>query len=85
MRSDYALKLRRADERAEWRSGLTFEEAMILVSQRIEAEEHTPEPRYLTATVYRGAMAVSLSRYFPPRMRRKDTPPEDLIAMRNAG
>ena len=75
------MKLQRTGDRPEWRTGLTLQEALILVSERIEAEEHKPEPRYLTATVYRDAMAVILSRYFPPRMRRKDIPPEDLAGL----
>jgi hypothetical protein len=68
---EYALKLKRDGELPKWRTDLTLPEALILVSQGIEAEERKPEPRYLTATVYRDAMAVTLSRYFPPRMRKK--------------
>jgi hypothetical protein len=79
---EYGLKLHRANERPVWRTGLTLQEALILVSERIEAEEQTPEPRYLTATIYRHAMPVSLSRYFPPRMRRKDLSPEDVAQFR---
>lgn len=68
---EYALKLKRDGEPPEWRADLTLPEALLLTSRRIEAEERDPEPRYLTATVYRDAMAVTLSRYFPPRMRKK--------------
>ncbi len=68
---EYALKLKRDGEPPEWRTDLTLPEALLLTSRRIEAEERDPEPRYLTATVYRDAMAVTLSRYFPPRMRKK--------------
>lgn len=76
---DYALKLHRSKQRPEWRTGLTLREALILVSEQIEAEERKPEPRYLTATIYRSAMVVSLSRYFPPSMRDK-LPSEELLA-----
>lgn len=74
---EYALKLQRGAGRPLWRTGLTFEEALILVSESLLAEERKPSPRYLTATIYRNAMVVSLSRFFPAEMRQKNLSPED--------
>lgn len=82
---DYALKLQRGAERPEWRTGLTLQEALILASDRLQSEEQKPEPRYLTATIYRQAMVVSLTRYFPPSMRAKGLSAEELEDLRNLG
>lgn len=79
---DYALKIQRGAARPEWRTGLTLEEALILTSNFLQAEERKPTPRYFTATVYRNAMVVSLCRYFPPEMRRKNLSPDDLEQLR---
>ena len=68
---DYALKLHRAGDRPLWRSNLPLREAFLLASAFVEQEEQSSTPRYLTATIYRGAMVVNLMRYFPPDMRTK--------------
>jgi hypothetical protein len=68
---EYALKLHRAGERPAWRSNLLLREAFLLASASVEEEERSDAPRYLTATIYRGAMVVNLIRYFPPAMRTK--------------
>jgi hypothetical protein len=79
---DYALKIQRGAAHPQWRTGLTFEEALILISDSLLAEERKPNRRYLTATIYRNAMVVSLSRYFPAEMRRKNLSPDDLEQLR---
>lgn len=67
----YALKLHRAGDRPQWRTGLSIPEALALAGERIQTEETTSSPRYLTTTIYRDAMVVHMCRYFPPEMRTK--------------
>lgn len=68
---DYALKLHRTGERPAWRTGLSMHDALATASAVVESEEGSPSPRYLTATIYRQAVVVSICRYFPPGMRGK--------------
>lgn len=69
--ADYALKLHHAGGRPAWRTKLSLAEALALSNEAIAAEELAAEPRYLTATIYRDAMVVTMCRYFPIHMRVK--------------
>ncbi|MCW5962832.1 MAG: hypothetical protein KIT83_02245 [Bryobacterales bacterium] len=71
----YALKLQRAGDRPQWRTGLSLSEALAMAGGTVQAEETALSPRYLTATIYRDAMVVHLCRYFPPEMRTKTGSP----------